>query len=51
MKYCDEILQLPLPLSAHIMKEKLKILKIYPKSKEIISFYPIFLCILQTFTI
>ena len=48
MKYRDEILQLPLRLSAHKMEGKPKILRINPKSEEIISFYPIFLCILQT---
>ena len=47
MKYCDEILQLPLRLSAHIMEGKVKMLETYPKSEEIISFCPIFLYILQ----
>ena len=47
MKYRDEILQLPLRLSAHIMEGKLKILETNPKSEKIISFYTIFSCILQ----
>ena len=50
MKYCDEILQPPLCLSAVIMEGKLKILGTNPKSEEIISFYPIFLCSLQIYT-
>ena len=48
MKHRDEILQPPLHLSAHIMEGKPKILGTNPKSEEIISFYPIFLCILRT---
>ena len=48
MKYRDEILQPPLRLSAYKMEGKPKILWTNPKSEEIISFYPIFLCILQT---
>ena len=42
MKYRDEMLQLPLHLSTHIMEGRVKILETYPKSEEIISFYPNF---------
>ena len=42
VKYCDEILQLSLRLPTHIMEGRVKILETYPKSEEIISFYPIF---------
>ena len=38
MKYRDEILQPPLCLSTHKMEEKLKILEIYAKYKEMMSF-------------
>ena len=48
MKHRDEILQPPLRLSAHTMEGKPKISGTHPKPKEMISFYPIFLCILQT---
>ena len=39
-KHRDEILQLPLRLSAHIISRKLKILGTDPKFEEIISFFP-----------
>ena len=42
MKYHDEILQPSLRLSTHIMEGRVKILEIYPKSEEIITFYPQF---------
>ena len=50
MKYRDEILQLPLRLSANIMEGRLEILETFTKSEKITSFYPIVLCILQTFS-
>ena len=49
MKYHDAILQLPFHLSAHVMEGKLKIiLGSNPESEEIISFYSICSCMLQT---
>ena len=45
MKYSDEILQLPLRLSTHVMDERVKILEAYRKSEEIRSFYLVFLYI------
>ena len=49
LKYRDEILQPPLRLSAHIMEGRVKISETYPKSEEIISFYPHIFVHLQTF--
>ena len=49
MKYHDDILEPPFRLPAYIMEGKLKILGRNHKFEEIISLYPIFLCILKTF--
>ena len=51
LKYRDEILQLSLPFSTYLMEGRLKILETYPKSEEIISFYPQFSCICRLYTI
>ena len=40
MTYCDEILKLPLRWPICIMEGRVRILETYPKSEEIISFYP-----------
>ena len=45
MKYHDETFQPPPQLSTHIIEGKLKIVDTSDQSKEIISFYPILLCI------
>ena len=50
LKYCDEILQPPLHLSAYIMEGRLNILETYLKSEEIIRFYPQFSCICRLYT-
>ena len=42
LKYCDEILQTPLCLSAHIMEGKVEILETNKKSEEVLHFYFIF---------
>ena len=42
VKYCDKILKPPPCLLTHIMDGRVKVLETYPKSEEIISFYPIF---------
>ena len=49
LKYRDEILKPPLRLSTYIMEGRVKILETYPKSEEIISFYPHIFIHLQTF--
>ena len=51
LKYPQEILQPLLHLSVHIMEGRVKILEIYPKSEEIISFYPQFSCIYRYNTV
>ena len=45
MKYRAEIIYPSLCLPTHIMEASVKILEIYPKSGEIMSFYPQFSCI------
>ena len=49
LKYRDDILKPPLRLSAHIMEGRVKILETYPKTEEIITFYPHIFVQLQTF--
>ena len=48
LTYCDEILQPPLCMSAHIMEGKLKTLETNQKSEEILHFYLIF-CVFMDF--
>ena len=48
-EYLIYVITIYIYIYIHIMEGRVKILETYQKSEEIFSFYPIFLCILQTF--